>query len=100
MRVNDKMSGHGTYWWADGSQYQGTWENDKKSGYGTRWYMDGGRYEGMWENDKRHGDGVYRYCQSDSRDVFIGKWNDDVAVGEGILKKKDGSSDPHYIFGM
>lgn len=71
------MTGFGTYCFADGDIYQGSYVNGIKSGSGVYAFADGDAYEGcsfrrdtfiLWiidfcigdyENDKQHGTGTY-----------------------------------------
>ncbi len=43
------MHGQGTYSWADGRRYKGSWENNKMEGYGVFTWKDGRIYEGEFK---------------------------------------------------
>ncbi len=44
--------GTGSFYYPDGSIFEGTWINDKKEGLGRVTYPNGEVIEGIWENDK------------------------------------------------
>jgi hypothetical protein len=44
-----------------GEKFEGEFENDRRSGEGTCWYADGRKYVGWWEADKEDGEGVMEY---------------------------------------
>jgi hypothetical protein len=43
--------GLGTYTYANGNKYVGSFKNGKKHGSGVLYYIDGTLEEGRWEND-------------------------------------------------
>ena len=74
-------SGEGTFYYPDGSKYEGRkkkkykyhllfiippgqWMNDLHHGAGRYTYANGDTYEGNWENDLRNGLGTYTYNQT------------------------------------
>lgn len=46
------MHGQGTFTWADGRCYSGSYVNDKKEGFGIFTWPDGKKYEGEWFGGK------------------------------------------------
>lgn len=54
-------AGLGTYRYADGSTFRGSFRNGEPSGKGTVFYSNGDKYEGMWLNHAPHGQGVMYY---------------------------------------
>jgi antitoxin component YwqK of YwqJK toxin-antitoxin module len=38
---NDRRNGQGTFYYIDGSKYQGNWNDNKMNGYGTLYYPTG-----------------------------------------------------------
>lgn len=49
--------GPGTYTWASGVKYDGSWRHGKKHGYGMQSYPSGDRYDGGWKDGQWHGYG-------------------------------------------
>ncbi|CAF4354054.1 unnamed protein product, partial [Adineta steineri] len=41
-----------TFYWSDGSRYQGTWKNNQRHGLGQIVYADGRVRKGQWAYDK------------------------------------------------
>lgn len=58
--ANDVTNGIGIYYWTNESSYAGQQLKDQQHGYGVRRIPDGTRYEGMWAYGKRDGFGVLR----------------------------------------
>lgn len=54
-------AGLGTYQYADGSIFRGSFRNGEPSGKGLVLYSNGDKYEGMWLNHAPHGQGVMYY---------------------------------------
>ena len=54
----DKLNGHHTKEFKDGSSYTGSFVNGHRHGQGRQEWKDGGIYDGEWENDRKHGDGA------------------------------------------
>ena len=101
--------GSGTFYYPDGSIYEGEWFEDKKSGkgksisnhdgpwipssnpvwpfLGTYTYPNKDVYVGEWKDDKRHGNGTYTYNESGS--IYVGMWDQGNAHGPGELKHKN-----------
>ena len=52
------MHGEGSYVWADGRSYKGTYNYDKKEGFGVYVFANGYVYYGMWKNGQQHGEGT------------------------------------------
>merc|ERR1711990_1016591 len=78
-----KKDGKGTFYYPDGSIYEGQWTDDRKHGQGTYTYPNGDTYEGNWTHDLRNGTGTYTYASSGSR--YIGQWVNGKADGPGEL---------------
>src|SRR5437667_11268524 len=49
--------GPGTYTWASGVKYDGSWKHGRKHGYGVQTYPSGDRYDGGWKDGQWHGYG-------------------------------------------
>ena len=51
------------------------------SGHGTYFYADGDVYVGSWRNDERHGRGIMTYSRSES-DIVQEKYDGEFAEGK------------------
>jgi TonB family protein len=70
----------GTFQYADGSVYIGSFTEKLRNGQGKITYKSEATYEGEWVNDKRHGQGVF----IDSlKNRYEGAWLDDKENGAG-----------------
>lgn len=58
------MHGQGSYFYADGSQYEGNWKNGQKHGQGVYIFANGARYEGELKENNMHGHGSFVYPSS------------------------------------
>jgi hypothetical protein len=99
--MKGKRNGRGTFWWGDGSwyegqfrdgvqcghgvlyreggvrEYEGSWQNGMFDGKGTQFFENGEKYEGAFKEDKFHGDGIF--YKDDS--IIYGVWKDnDLSV--------------------
>ena len=52
----------GTYFWKDGSRYDGEWKHGKQNGYGFLSRSEEIVYIGNWKNGKMHGYGTYTWA--------------------------------------
>lgn len=77
---DDKMHGHGSYYYTMTVYYEGEWKKDKRSGWGRMYYEDGSVYEGEWYQDKRNGIGMLRLSNENR---YEGEWKDDMKHGDG-----------------
>jgi S1-C subfamily serine protease len=59
VHKNNKCSGYGEYYWADGLKYVGEFTDGMKTGFGTIIWPDGEYYQGNWSNDMKNGYGKY-----------------------------------------
>ena len=53
------MSGQGTYSFANGNRFEGSFQDNKIHGEGTYYFANGDRYVGTWMDGERQGPGVY-----------------------------------------
>ncbi len=100
--------GKGTYYYTDGSEFEGNWINSKKCGYGVykcyEKHKKSGElylsyiYEGEWDNGRRNGYGVAKGYKPHnlSEDTFMswsyeGPWKDDNKHGSGTYREFDGN---------
>jgi hypothetical protein len=51
--VKDERTGHGVYYYVDGSRYEGNWVDENKEGHGVMYDADANRYEGYWVNNMK-----------------------------------------------
>uniref|UniRef100_A0A8C7VIL7 Alsin Rho guanine nucleotide exchange factor ALS2 b n=1 Tax=Oncorhynchus mykiss TaxID=8022 RepID=A0A8C7VIL7_ONCMY len=67
--------------------YQGHWKEGKMHGIGTYKYATGELYEGSFQDNMRHGHGMLRSgtLNSSSPSVFIGQWVHDKKTGYGVF---------------
>ena len=78
-----KKEGHGTYYFEDGSVYEGDWTDDLRDGKGKLTYADGDSYEGDFKQGMRCGKGKYKFCNGDE---YIGSYLNDLRHGKGKYK--------------
>ncbi|XP_053328215.1 alsin [Spea bombifrons] len=68
-------------------RYVGQWKEGKMCGHGTYWYANGEVYEGSFLDNMRHGHGLLRRGKltSFSPSMFIGQWVMDKKTGYGVF---------------
>nr|XP_033471621.1 alsin isoform X4 [Epinephelus lanceolatus] len=67
--------------------YQGQWKDGKMHGLGTYRYASGEVYDGSFQDNMRHGHGMLRSgkLNTSSPSVFIGQWLQDKKTGYGVF---------------
>ncbi|XP_026074542.1 alsin-like [Carassius auratus] len=68
-------------------RYQGHWKEGKIHGVGTFWYASGEVYEGSFRDNMRHGHGMLRsgkLASPSSSSVFVGQWVQGKRTGYGV----------------
>uniref|UniRef100_A0A3P9CMV9 Alsin Rho guanine nucleotide exchange factor ALS2 n=1 Tax=Maylandia zebra TaxID=106582 RepID=A0A3P9CMV9_9CICH len=67
--------------------YQGYWKDGKMHGLGTYRYASGEVYDGSFQEGVRHGHGMLRSgkLNTSSPSVFIGQWLQDKKTGYGVF---------------
>lgn len=67
--------------------YQGHWKEGKMHGLGTYRYASGEVYDGSFQDSMRHGHGMLRSgkLNTSSPSVFIGQWLQDKKTGYGVF---------------
>ncbi|XP_076579653.1 alsin isoform X2 [Chaetodon auriga] len=67
--------------------YQGQWKDGKMHGLGTYSYASGEVYDGSFQDSMRHGHGMLRSgkLNTSSPSVFIGQWLQDKKTGYGVF---------------
>lgn len=89
--------GQGTYTWADGSRYVGTWMFGYKEGFGVYEDLTGYSYRGEWRRSEKSGFGTERGETMDGRDyVYEGGFLHNQRHGYGT---KNGEIKVKYKFG-
>lgn len=85
--MKGKRNGRGTFWWADGSWYEGQFRDGVQSGYGVL-HRDGGHveYEGSWHNGMFDGKGVQYF---ENGEKYEGSFKEDKFHGDGVFYKDD-----------
>jgi len=68
----------------------GEWADDRRSGEGHYFYANGDEYVGEWLNHLRHGQGKYMYASSGLQ--YEGQWRDGKRTGEGEISRIGGQS--------
>ncbi|XP_062861557.1 alsin isoform X3 [Trichomycterus rosablanca] len=69
-------------------RYKGHWKEGKMHGFGTYRYATGEVYEGSFQDNLRHGHGMLssgRQASSSTSSVFVGHWVNDKKTGYGIF---------------
>ena len=90
LSVDGQKHGHGTYYWNDGSRYEGEYKNDKRNGYGTYTFPSGAKYVGYFVDGDFHGHGKYYWADGD---WFEGEYRDDKRNGLGVYHFANGRWD-------
>ena len=72
--------GHGTFFWENGSSYDGYWVEGKPHGFGDFNYENGDKYKGQFIAGKRDGIGKYTWKNGNTYD---GHWKQGLANGIG-----------------
>ena len=81
------FSGRGTYYFSDGSRYEGFFSKGMREGSGKYYTPDGDCYEGEWKNDELIGTITINYANGDK---YEGETKDGLMSGKGIYYCTDG----------
>jgi hypothetical protein len=73
--------GIGTYYWSDGSKYEGEWKENNLHGYGFYNFTDNRSYIGQWRNNVMHGYGEFNWKDGKK---YVGYYINDKKEGFGI----------------
>ena len=79
------------WWW----RISGEWSDDRRSGTGHYYYANGDEYVGEWQNHLRHGQGRYMYASSGLQ--YEGQWRDGKRTGEGEISRIGGQFKLLYV---
>ena len=74
----DCSSGQGTYIFANGDKYVGSFKDGKITGQGAYNYSNRTRYVGSFKDNKRNGQGTYTFANGDVKE---GIWENDRYIG-------------------
>ena len=85
-------TGYGTYYYADGRSFVGTFLNDQREGPGIMYYPEGFRREGVWVADKLEGE-VRKYMDNETvleiwleEGIYEGGAVNQVPHGKGTIR--------------
>lgn len=84
----DCENGSGTYAYANGDKYDGTFKNGLRDGHGKFAYKNGDQYEGNFAEDKKDGFGTYVFANGT---VLEGIFSGGALKGKSKLTFSDGS---------
>jgi|TARA_B100000749_G_scaffold8990_1_gene7407 hypothetical protein len=85
--------GEGTFTWASGNVYDGSWVSGKRQGSGTFTWASGTRYVGDWHQDRQHGEGWMVWANGTQ---YSGQWVYGHKEGHGTLTIVSGANPPTY----
>ncbi|MBP5231536.1 MAG: hypothetical protein ILO68_07375 [Clostridia bacterium] len=88
--LQDSMKqGFGVFTFSNGNRYEGNFDKDVKSGYGTFTWKSGAVYRGYFESDVKNGEGTFNFANGD---VYEGTFRNDQRSGTGLYTWTDGTS--------
>jgi hypothetical protein len=76
------MQGTGVQTWPDGTRYDGQWEDDLPDGAGTYRWAEGRVYTGSYKRGKMYGYGIFTWPSGDRYEV---KWHDDLSLAMALI---------------
>jgi hypothetical protein len=79
--------GPGTYTWANGVKYQGSWKEGRKHGYGLQTYPNGDKYDGGWKDGQWHGYG--EYTKQDQGRKYHGGFANGQEHGYAVIRREN-----------
>ena len=101
--------GQGSYYWPNGSKYDGEWALDGHCGYGVYTCPTGESYQGEWKNNMRHGRGIEKYADytydgclfrrhfGGTNGKILGEWGCNRKHGKGVFYW---TNDTDYYIGV
>lgn len=81
------LSGTGTFHFASGECYEGSWFENQLQGYGVLSAPNAGEYSGDFSGSKKNGNGTFTWLNGDN---YVGSWVDDAMSGAGTYTFSDG----------
>jgi hypothetical protein len=79
--------GQGTYTWANGVKYDGSWKEGRKHGYGCQTYPNGDKYDGGWKDGQWHGYG--EYTRQDQGRKYLGGFANGQEHGYAVIRREN-----------
>lgn len=86
--LDDVFHGHGTYYWSDGTSYEGKFHRGEVYGKGTLITSSGEKYIGFFVNGIKQGRGKMSWSNGDSH---VGYWMDGYLKGRGTYTWNNGT---------
>ncbi|MEM6963745.1 MAG: caspase family protein [Bacteroidota bacterium] len=84
---NGKMNGDGALYFSNGNKYFGQWKNQYREGKGKMVFSNGDTFRGNFKMGKMNGKGTMEYANGSK---YNGNWIDDQATGKGQFFFTDG----------
>ena len=90
---DNRLTGKGTMWYADGRVYEGAFLNGEWHGKGKATWKGGGSFGGYWFHNKRQGFGREIVVNERGEEIseYGGVFKNDILDGEGWMNWPDGS---------
>ena len=85
----DKLTGTGTFTYANGDVYSGALQDSLKQGFGIFTFENGNKYEGNFDKDVKSGYGVFTWKSGAN---YKGNFASDVKNGEGTMTFANGDT--------
>lgn len=87
--LDGRRHGHGTFTFANGDRYNGSWKLDRFHGRGTLEWANKDKYEGEFKEGAISGAGVWTAANGDR---YVGQFLAGKRHGEGEMIQKDGDT--------
>ena len=84
----DCENGWGTFVWAGGNKYEGTWESGQHHGPGNFYINNGDTYFGDWQSGVMHGIATYKW---NTGSIYSGEYKNGNMHGKGKRYDNDGN---------
>ena len=86
--IGGERTGQGMYTWHNGERYEGTFKGDQLQGTGRFFWPDGRRFEGNFVDGQKSGVGTFEW-QNGNR--YVGQFANDAREGLGRFYWRDGT---------
>ena len=90
--------GPGTYMWANGVRYEGSWKQGRKHGYGVQTYPNGDKYDGGWKEGQWHGYGELTRREQGRK--YQGGFAAGQEHGYAVIRRENALDGRHYEGGI